>query len=47
MPDTVDSSTSAETGGRKDDPPDSQVQKNFTGTAPTGKYLAIIFNIQV
>jgi hypothetical protein len=33
MPDTLDSNT-AETGGRKDDPPASQVQINFTGTAP-------------
>jgi hypothetical protein len=34
MPDTPDSTTSAETGGRKDDPPASQVQINFTGTTP-------------
>ncbi len=34
MPDTVDSTTSAETGGGKDGPPASQVQINFTETAP-------------
>jgi hypothetical protein len=46
MPVTVDSTTSAETGGRKDDPSASQVQINFTGTTPEN-ILQLFLTIQV